>query len=126
MSMQQPLTFNRLELVKLLQQRLDDREAEREAARAKKAEELDAIANRLTLGMSEHQQFIVALAAHVISAFELDPGDDTFAEKLSKHYKFDVEPVEADASLRKLIRAYESAADEQVNVSISDTAFQYI
>lgn len=126
MSMQQPLTFNRLELVKLLQKRLEDREAERVAARDKKGEELTGIANAITLGMAEHQQFIVALAAHVISAFELDPSDDTFAEKLSKHYHFEGDPPEQDASLKKLIRAYESAADEQVTVSISDTAFQYI
>lgn len=126
--MKEPLTYKRTTLVDLLKTKLQENEDAREAEREAQVSRIQDVATELEGAINAHPQFVIFLANAVRNGLGLDPSDAGFADSLAQHYEpGDAQPArDPDAALKKLIRAYESASDEDVKVSISDDAYSYL
>lgn len=125
--MKEPLTYKRTTLVELLNAKLAANEEAREAEREAQIAKIQDVAAELEAAIAAHPQFVIFLANQIRAGLGINPSDASFAEAIAKHYEAG-EPLtrDPDAALKKLIRAYESASDEDVKVSISDDAYSYL
>lgn len=123
-----PLNVKRTDLIKTLETRLSERQAERKAAKdaadAKNAEARDRIISllqtypELVVFLSDrldrqfgHTASEVALEEAVKEAYAAQPGEPTY---------------NPDEKLERLIRVYKLASDDTVELNVTDEAFGWL
>lgn len=120
------LTYRREDLVRILQERLAERQQARADAETERASEQVTISERVSAAMVEHPQFLVWVSAQCRN-IGLDVSSDEFMEEIEDLFGGDtLEDYDPDESLVKQIRVLETAADETIQVRVTDNIYAYL
>lgn len=119
-----PLNYERTRLVELLQEKLKERDDERAAEKAKRLERNQTAVQQLLEAM-EVEQFLINIVTFVERNYDYGKVDDKFAERVKNLHHEQNEPT-FDQELKRLIRVYENADDEKVQVSVTSDVYRYI
>ena len=126
-----PLTYKRDTVVAQLQARLAEKQQERQAKKDALAAKNKAVLDQLTELMTDYPQFLVWVVERLNPKRHRDEtgpmvGTDEFAQHVKDRY--DVEPggFDPDADLKRLIRVFENAVDDEVKVDVTDDVWHYL
>jgi hypothetical protein len=120
------LMYRREDLVRILKERLAEREQARTDAETERAQRDVDISERVAAAMVEHPMFLIWMNAQCRS-IGLDLADDGVMEAVGEIFDAEVsDPYDADAELTKQIRVLETAADEMVQVRVTDNIYAYL
>lgn len=130
MAEQKPLTYKTDTLIKALKAELKRREEERADAKKKLEEKNAATLDQLIELLKEYPTFLRDVVHQVTYRLVAgEAGTDTWKSKVEEHYASADKPEEEqqyDEDLKKLVRVYEKAEDDTVEVHVHDTVYNYL
>lgn len=123
------LVYTKEKLVQVLRDRLAAREADRQAKKEKAQAKHQEVRDRIVAAL-DNPQFVVWVTGRIKSA-GFDPSGEGFVQKVVDTWPdtngADVgEAHDPDRDLKRLLRAYENAENETVNIRITDEAYRYL
>lgn len=119
-----PLNYKRTRLVELLQEKLQEREDERAAEKAKRDERNADAIKGITEALS-NERFLVYLVNEIRRGFSITQVDEKLPEHVEGYYGQRVES-DYDEQLKQLIRVFENADDDLVQVDVTSDVYRYL
>lgn len=126
-----PLTYKRQTLIESLQERLAAREKQREDEKKKAADRNKKVRDQIVELMDKYQQFLVWISDRALRV-DLRPGTEAYKEEIDRCYGLPsdrdpaVSPYDPDEMIKRLIRIYEKAEDDEVKVDPGDDVYNYL
>lgn len=127
-----PLTYKTETLIATLNERLAERQREREAKAQEAAARNQKARDQIVELLDKYPSFLVWLSGSLNTQWRVgNPGTDAFATAIDSAYAAQDNVAAGrnynpDEDLERLIRVYEKAEDKEVKITVNDDVFIYL